>query len=59
VLASPRARDRRDIDVVAGEVGDRATTLGALSLVFRKVDPLQPRPRVARIGNGVEARRLP
>jgi hypothetical protein len=59
VLAFRPAGDRRNIDVVAGEVGERATTLGALSLVFRKVDPLQLRPRVARIGNGVEARRLP
>jgi predicted NBD/HSP70 family sugar kinase len=41
-------------EVVAGELGNRATVLGALSLVFRKVDPfeLRPRPRavsVARI----------
>jgi predicted NBD/HSP70 family sugar kinase len=39
-------------EVVAGELGNRATVLGALSLVFRKVDPfeLRPRPRaVARL----------
>ena len=39
-------------EVVAAELGNRATVLGALSLVFRKVDPfeLRPQPRaVARI----------
>jgi predicted NBD/HSP70 family sugar kinase len=38
-------------DVVAGELGNRATALGALSLVFRKVDPfeLRPRPRTASV----------
>jgi hypothetical protein len=46
-------------EVVAGELGNRATVLGALSLVFRKVDPfeLRPRPRavsVARIRPEVE-----
>jgi hypothetical protein len=59
-LAFPRPVTVATIDVVAGEIFDRATMLGALSLVFRKVDTLQPRLRVARIGNGVEgARRLP
>jgi len=41
-------------EVVAGELGDRATVLGALSLVFRQVDPFELKPRrgpvsVARI----------
>jgi predicted NBD/HSP70 family sugar kinase len=38
-------------EVVAGELGNRATVLGALSLVFRKVDPfaLRPRPRAASV----------
>jgi len=41
-------------EVVVGELGDRATVLGALSLVFRQVDPFELKPRrdpvpVARI----------
>jgi predicted NBD/HSP70 family sugar kinase len=32
-------------EVVAGELGNRATVLGALSLVFRNVDPFDLRPR--------------
>jgi predicted NBD/HSP70 family sugar kinase len=32
-------------EVVPGELGERATVLGALSLVFRKVDPFELRPR--------------
>ena len=31
-------------EVVAGELGDRATVLGALSLVFRQVDPFELKP---------------
>ena len=41
-------------EVVVGELGDRATVLGALSLVFRQVDPFELKSRrgpvpVARI----------
>lgn len=48
-------------EVVAGELGNRATVLGAVSLVFRQVDPFEFRPprrgpfAVARIGSGAEA----
>jgi len=46
-------------EVVAGELGDRATVLGALSLVFRQVDPFELKPRrgpvpVARIQPAVK-----
>jgi predicted NBD/HSP70 family sugar kinase len=51
-------------DVVAGELGNRATVLGALSLVFRQVDPFELRPRqgpvrLARIRPQMQDERAP